>query len=48
MKELPRGPTQKNSPDVLRKPMICNRRYPVKVMYLGVVVCTQDEDIFNG
>ena len=48
MKELPRGPTEKNAPDALRKPIIRNRGYPVKLMYLGVVTCPQDEDNFYG
>ena len=48
MKELPRGPTEKNAADSLRKPRIHNRRYPVKVIYLGVIACPQDEDNFYG
>ena len=48
MKELPRGPTEKNEPDDLWKAMIRNRRYTVKAMYLGVVDCTQDEYNFDG
>ena len=47
MKDLPRGPTEKNEPDALRKPRIRNMMYPVKVMYLGVIACTQDEDNFD-
>ena len=46
MKELPRGPTEQNAPDSLWKPRILNMRYPVKVIYLGVVDCPQDEDKF--
>ena len=47
MKELIRGPKEKNAPDNLRKPRVCNRRYPIKAIYLGVIDFPQDEDNFD-
>ena len=48
MKDLPMGPIDKDAPDALQTPSIFNRRYPVKVMYLGVVACLQDKDNFGS
>ena len=47
MKDLIRGTKEKNASDSLRKPRVCNRRYPIKAMHLGVIDFPQDKDNFD-
>lgn len=48
LKVLPQGESEQNAPDAVAVPKIRSRRYPVKVMYLGVVARPQDEHDFDG
>ena len=47
MKVLPWGATEQNATYPLRKPRVLNSRYTVRLMYLGVIACPQDEDNFD-
>jgi hypothetical protein len=47
LKILPQGSTEANIP-MYRRPKIRSRRYPVKVMFLGVVANPQPEKNFDG
>lgn len=47
MKVLPREESEL-SPVVYKRPQMRNRRFPIKVMYLGVVACPVEEHGFDG
>ena len=47
VKVLPKGEAEEVEPTYL-SPKIRSRRYPVKVMYLGIVVCPNEDHNFDG
>ena len=48
VKILPKADCEQTAPDIVELPRIRSRRFPVKVMFLGVVACPNDEHDFDG
>ena len=48
IKVLPQGENEQIAPDALNLPKIRSRRFPVKVMFLGVVAAPNEDHNFDG
>lgn len=48
IKILPLGDDEEEDADFILQPKVRNRRYPVKVMFLGIVINPNDDHNFDG